>query len=165
MDAKTKTAVAEAPADATAPAPEPKKGKGGKKKSAPKTDVVVEATADPEPSAKPAPKQKKGKDGLVTLSDVAEGYLESLQADGSETTIASYRAELKRAAAALGSDTVVADLTARRVSNYFESDAVTKKKNGKDKGPLTVDKTRRVLRLALCWAVQEGLIEKAPLPE
>ena len=35
----------------------------------------------------------------------------------------------------------------------------------KPKAKPSIDKTRRVLRLALCWAVEQGWLEKAPLPE
>jgi hypothetical protein len=42
---------------------------------------------------------------------------------------------------------------------------VTLLKSGKPKAKPSVDKTRRVLRLALVWAVEQGWIEKAPLPE
>jgi hypothetical protein len=38
-------------------------------------------------------------------------------------------------------------------------------KSGVEKAPPTFKKTRRVLRLALVWAQDAGLIETAPLPE
>ena len=37
-------------------------------------------------------------------------------------------------------------------------------KTGKPKAKPSVDKARRVLRLALCYAVEAGWLEKAPLP-
>ena len=38
-------------------------------------------------------------------------------------------------------------------------------RSGRPKSPLSVDKTTRVLRQALVWAEQNGLMAKAPLPE
>jgi hypothetical protein len=48
---------------------------------------------------------------------------------------------------------------------YFTSDRVMKTRTGVEKAPPTFKKTRRVLRLALVWAQDAGLVEKAPLPE
>ena len=47
-------------------------------------------------------------------------------------------------------------------AGFFESDAVTKTRKGRAKAKPTVDKTRRVLRLALEWAAARKLIEAAP---
>jgi hypothetical protein len=51
------------------------------------------------------------------------------------------------------------------VLDYFVSVRVTKTRTGVLKANPTVDKTRRVLRLALQWAQETGLIAAAPLPE
>ncbi len=47
---------------------------------------------------------------------------------------------------------------------YFASDRVTKLRTGKPKAKPSVDKTRRVLRLALVWAAEKKLIKAAPIP-
>jgi len=51
------------------------------------------------------------------------------------------------------------------VQRYFDSDAVLKLKNGRPKAVPSHQKTKRVLRLALCWAEAEGWIEQAPIPQ
>jgi hypothetical protein len=73
--------------------------------------------------------------------------------------------ELKTAAAELGEDTPIADITPERVQAFFDSKRVTKLRSGKNKAKPSIDKTRRVLRLALCWAAERGIVAKAPLPE
>jgi len=51
------------------------------------------------------------------------------------------------------------------VETFFKSKTVTKLRSGKNKSQLSIDKTRRVLRLALVRAADRGIVEKAPLPE
>ncbi len=59
----------------------------------------------------------------------------------------------------------VADLTPRRVQNYFESDRIVKTRSGKAAAKTGVEKLRRALRMALAWAVAAGWIPEAPIPE
>jgi hypothetical protein len=73
--------------------------------------------------------------------------------------------ELVTALDEIGKDTKLADVTPARVLDYFVSDRVMRTKSGVEKAPPTFKKTRRVLRLALVWAADAGLIERAPLPE
>ena len=125
--------------NATEPAPEPPKKKSKKPKA---------ATAD------------------MTLEDLAARYPQHLEDAGkSAGTTFSYRLELILALDELGKDTKLADLSPTKVLDYFASDRVTKTRTGVQKAKPTVDKTRRVLRLALVWAQDAGLVEKAPLPE
>lgn len=56
----------------------------------------------------------------------------------------------------------VADLAARKVAAYFESDRVTKTRAGKPAAKPGVDKTRRALRMALEWAVAAGWASANP---
>jgi len=133
-----------------------------------KTEVEPAAQAtDPEPVAG-APTKKKGRKTKadLTLADLAERYVAHLEEDGkSAGTSASYGLELKTALAELGAETRIADLKPEHVVGYFASKRVLRKKNGKHKSPLSIAKTQRVLRLALVWAEEKKLIEKAPLPE
>ena len=129
------------------------------------------ATEDPAPEAEP-PKKPKGRkktkvpSGNATLADIAAGYLAHMEEKGNSAgTIASYGMELKTAMAELGEEIRVADLTLERVGEYFASKRVTKLRSGKNKSQLSIDKTRRVLRLALVWALERGIIEFAPLPD
>jgi hypothetical protein len=79
----------------------------------------------------------------------------------SEGTRFSYGMELKLAQAELGSDALVSYLTPESIALFNEAPRVTTLKSGRPKSQLSIDKTRRVLRLALTWAHQEGLIDHA----
>jgi hypothetical protein len=125
------------------------------------------------PADVPAPK-KKGKktkarpnaDASLTLEDLCARYIAHLEEVGkSAGTTFSYRLELTTALDELGKDTPVSTLTPTRVLEYFTSDRVMKTRTGIAKARPTFLKTQRVLRLALVWAQDAGLIEKAPLPE
>lgn len=145
-----KTPVNENAPETTKPARAPKRAC----KAAPRVDAAPEHAPERVPVAS------------SLLLDVFAGYMGTLTIEGkSGTTLSSYRAELETAGEALGLDADVTKLTPDRVREYFESDLVTRKRNGKPKSPLSIDKTRRVLRQALVWAAKQGLIEKAPLPE
>jgi hypothetical protein len=135
--------------------------------SATGTPDPVEQVPNPEPVEDASPKKKGRKTKAdLTLADLAERYVAHMEEAGkSAGTSASYGLELKTALAELGADTKLADLAPEQVLAYFASKRVTKKKNGKHKSPLSIAKTQRVLRLALVWAVEKKLIEKAPLPE
>ena len=101
-----------------------------------------------------------------TLSQLAQGYIQDLEKAGkSHGTIFSYGMELKIAMGALGAKTPIASLTPEKVEAFFKSNAVTKTRTGKPKARPSIDKTRRVLRQALVWAAETGLIDKAPVPE
>lgn len=136
--------------------------------SSPEAVVATE----PAPPSEPKPKGKKKSKGVAlpsgpaTLAEIAAGYLAHMADEGkSDGTISSYRMELKTAAAELGEDTKVANLTPERVQQYFESKRVTKLRSGRAKAKPSIDKTRRVLRLALVWAEECGIVAMAPLPE
>jgi hypothetical protein len=44
------------------------------------------------------------------------------------------------------------------------SERVTKTQSGRGKSPLSIDKTRRVLRQAIEWGVAKGIVEAATIP-
>jgi hypothetical protein len=126
------------------------------------TPIETAPVAVTESPAKP--KRKKAaevepRDLERTLATIFAGYLASLdERGGSAGTIASYRMELDLAGKALAIDTPASALTDAQVAAYFESDSVTRKQNGKPKSPLSIDKTRRVLRQALVWAGHADLV-------
>jgi hypothetical protein len=136
----------------------------------PAPDVI--ATETPVPVEETlAPKQKKTKKPKaatadITLEDLAGKYLAHLEDAGkSNGTLFSYKLELVTALDEIGRETKLADLTPTRVLEFFVSDRVMKTRTGVAKAAPTYKKTRRVLRLALVWAQDAGLVEKAPLPE
>jgi len=127
------------------------------------------ATTEPAPEAK-SPKKGRRAVGHVpppmTLMDLAYAFFAHMEEAGnSEGTIASYKMEYKTAMAELGERTPLADLTPEKVEAYFNSKKVTKLRSGKNKSQLSIDKTRRVLRLALLWAAEREFVAKAPIPE
>lgn len=152
--------------------------------AAPALNPVVEGVSAPEipplgdpkpepapaPSDAPAPKKKgakrKAATGDATLEQLAEGYLAHLEQTGkSQGTVFSYRLELVVALGELGRETRLLDLTPEKVLAFFVSDRVTKTRTGVLKARVSVLKTQRVLRQALVWAAETGLLEAAPLPE
>ena len=101
----------------------------------------------------------------LTLEQLSRAYLDAIEKDGKSVgTCFSYLMELKVATSELGAETLVSTLTAQQIEKFNNSKRVTKLKSGKPKSQLSIDKTRRVLRLALAWAEQSGLIEKSPIP-
>jgi hypothetical protein len=128
--------------------------------------IAPEATPDPEPARPKKSRKKSVPSGIATLADLAAAYAVQMENDGkSNGTIASYSMELKLAQDELGAETPLADLTPAKVETFFNSKRVTKLRSGKQKSQLSIDKTRRVLRLALVWAAERGIIERARLPE
>ena len=102
---------------------------------------------------------------VPTLSALADAYIKSIQMGGrSGGTASSYAADLKVALKHFGAETDIRDLNPTRVAEFFDAAVVTKRRNGAPKNPISVAKTRRILRLALCWAVESGWIDVAPLP-
>ena len=131
-------------------------------------EVSVPEEAKKKAAPRKAGKAKKAKatGEPVTLGMLAERYLHNLEAeDKSHGTLFSYGIEIRAACQELGADTLITSLTPEQVAAYFESPRVTLLKSGKPKAKPSVDKTRRVLRLALVWAAEQGWIESAPLPE
>ena len=146
----------------------------------PEAEITNEATTEMQPETTtatvepaPEPKPKKGRkkkvsipSGTATLADISAAYLAHMEEAGkSNGTIASYSMELRVAQDELGETTLVADLTPEHVGEFFTSKRVTKLRSGKNKSQLSIDKTRRVLRLALVWAAERGIIAQAPIPE
>jgi hypothetical protein len=132
--------------------------KAGRRKAIKKEDSTTSTEAK-------KPGKKGPKEGL-TVAELTDRYIEHLEeSHKSHGTIFSYGMELKLALAELGAETKIASLTPKKVQAFYESDRVTKTKKGRQKSKLSIDKTRRVLRMALEWAAAEGLIETAPIPK
>ena len=99
----------------------------------------------------------------LTLAALSEKYLARMEREGkSPGTIASYAMELKLAQGELGAETLVANVKAYDITRFENCDRVVKLRSCKPKGQLSIDKTRRVLRLACAWAATSGLIATTP---
>ncbi|MBK9387350.1 MAG: hypothetical protein IPN34_21250 [Planctomycetes bacterium] len=121
-------------------------------------------TTDDAPKAKKAKATKKTAKPTWTLTETALAYLESLKAGHkSESTINAYAADLDLATEVLGAETPVGAITPADVERFNTSQQVTTTKSGRAKAQPTIDRSRRVLRLALTFAEQSGAIETAPI--
>ncbi len=137
----------------------PVNGAGTKAAVEPTTPV---ATSEPVPKKKAARKAKAD----LTLADLAERFIEHLEDEGkSPGTCSSYGAELKLAIKGMGGATKIASITTDQVAVYFDSKAVTKLRSGRKKAKPSIDKSRRVLRLALCYAAEKRWLREAPIPD
>ncbi|MBK9386041.1 MAG: hypothetical protein IPN34_14615 [Planctomycetes bacterium] len=116
------------------------------------------------PAAKKAKGSKKRAAPTWTLTETALAYLESLKAaHKSESTINAYASDLDLATEVLGGETPIAALTPADVERFNVSQQVTTTKSGRAKAQPTIDRSRRVLRLALVYAEQQSAIEAAPI--
>ena len=110
-------------------------------------------------------KGRTAKPTSPTLTEIADGFLAHLDKRGKTvSTVASYRADLGIALRHFGPGTSVGSITSRQVAAFNACAAVTKTRAGKAKAKPGVEKTRRVLRLALVWAADVGLIKSPPIP-
>ena len=114
-------------------------------------------THEPRPSFDPA---------SVTLKDLSEGFVIHLEHRGkSAGTRMSYLMDLGVALKALGEHTRVQDLTEEQVTTFFESATLTKTRSGASKAKVSIDKTRRVFRQAMDFAVEKGVIAESPVAQ
>ena len=113
---------------------------------------------------------------IVTLKQAAEKYLANLRELGkNETTVTTYGRHLDLAIAFFGESKDLAKMLPAHVAAFFKSDAVNKtirepKKEGEQRierirSHHTSDQTRRVMKQLLVFCVEQGIIEKTPLPK
>ena len=130
-----------------------------------KTLMDSETTPAPAPrkGSKKAPRRTSKP---ATLQALCAAYIEALPALGkSSGTQRSYRADLAVARKHFGDELDPKTLTPELVAEFFDSDRVTKGRDGLPKNPITVKKIRRVFRLMLVWAAESKLLKEAPLPD
>ena len=77
----------------------------------------------------------------------------------------AYAGDLKLAVGFFGPATPLARLNAAWLGRFVKSEALLKRANGSHRKPLSVARARRVLRLMLVWAEEQGHIEQIPLPK
>lgn len=105
---------------------------------------------------------KKTKQESITLADLTTRFISHLEETGkSAGTCFSYLMELKLAQNHFGADALLSALTQDAVAAFNTTDRVMKLKSGLDKSQLSIDKTRRVLRLALTYAHTSGWLADA----
>jgi hypothetical protein len=64
----------------------------------------------------------------------------------------------------LGAEMSIGALSRGDIERFNACERVTLLESGRPKSQLTIDRTRRVLRLALAWSAQTKLIETSPAP-
>jgi len=102
----------------------------------------------------------------VTFEKAVPKFLDALKEQGkNERTVEVYGRCLENAAQFFGADRPLGKLTPMLIGQYFKSDVMLKKPNGVVKSPITVEQTKRVLRLMLVWANEMGYIADVPLPK
>lgn len=106
---------------------------------------------------------KKAKTATATLAQLTDAYVKHLEDAGkSRGTAFSYESELKLAQRELGAEKSIGDITRDDITFFNNCPRVTTLRSGGAKSQLSIDKSRRVLRLALAWAVAQKLIETSP---
>jgi len=146
------------------PAPDAQPGTDG---------TPAQETPSPEPASKTRARKGNSKkaapaseESNMLLGELAQRYLQHLESEGkSHGTLFSYGMELKLACKELHEGTMIAMLTQGDVLRFFNCARVMLLRDGKPKAKPSIDKSRRVLRLALVWAAEQGWIESAPIPE
>jgi len=102
----------------------------------------------------------------ITFEKAVPKFLDALKEQGkNERTVEVYGRCLENAAQFFGADRPLGKLTPMLIGQYFKSDVMLKKPNGVVKSPITVEQTKRVLRLMLVWANETGYIAEIPLPK
>jgi hypothetical protein len=100
----------------------------------------------------------------MTLAQLADAYIDALGAAGKgDGTRMSYAIDLAVALKNLGKETLLADITEDAVTAFFESTIVTKTRTGAPKAKVSIDKTRRVFRQAMDYALKHGFIATHPV--
>ena len=95
----------------------------------------------------------------LSLAELSTRYIAQMEERGkSAGTCFSYMMELRLAQSVLGANTLVSTLTRGAIAEFNTSPRVMTLKSGLAKSQLSIDKTRRVLRLALTWAHASGLL-------
>jgi site-specific recombinase XerC len=107
------------------------------------------------------------KEHLVTLKEAIEQYMSVLKQEGkSPRTLYTYGKDCEQMIAFFGSEKKLINILPVHVASFYKSDALLKiAKNGKERAPKTVNKTKMVFRGVLTWALEQGYIESVPLPK
>ena len=110
--------------------------------------------------------KKKAKTGEITLENAIPEFLKHLKDEGkNERTVEVYGRCIENAVTFFKADKQLGKLTPALVGQFFKSDAMTKKPNGKLKSEITITQGKRVFRMMLVWAAEAGYITDVPVPK
>lgn len=104
-------------------------------------------------------KKNESPSNSILFSELAARYLAHLEENGtSASTRACYANELRLVEKSFGEGVPLAALSRDNIALFNVSREVTTLRSGKPKSQLSIDKTRRVLRMALTWAHESGIV-------
>ena len=99
----------------------------------------------------------------IPLGDLGDRYVHHLEVAGvAVDTVRAYAIELDTAYRELGVETPIAEITRADIERFNECKRVTRLSSGRRRGERSIEKTRRVLKLALDFAVHMGLLRTSP---
>jgi hypothetical protein len=102
----------------------------------------------------------------IVLHQATERYLAALRNQGkSERTLYTYGKDFEQIEAYFGPDRNLTSILLSQVGKFYRSDALLKLPDGRTRADKTIDKTKRVFRMFMVWALENGLIECLPLPK
>lgn len=101
-----------------------------------------------------------------TLHEAVLEHLEYLKAQGkSDRTLYTYGKDLEQVEAFFRPDRKLRSILIPHVGSFLKSNALLKMRGDKGRSEITVKKTIRVFRTFLVWALEQGYIDKLPLPK
>lgn len=101
-----------------------------------------------------------------TLQELISEYLSYLRAKGkTERTLYTYGKDGQQIEAFFGPARKLINILPVHVGKFYKSDELLKLSNGKDRASATVNKTRRVFKAMMTYALLQGYIQVLPLPK
>ena len=102
----------------------------------------------------------------ITLHEALQEYLEHLKAEGkSDRTIYTYGKDAQQIEAFFGPGKKLSAILIPRVASFLKSDALLRLPNGNERMGATVQKTVRVFRMFMIWAIGRKYIASLPFPK
>lgn len=102
----------------------------------------------------------------ITFEKAIPAFLNHLKFVGkNERTVEVYGRCLENVSAYFGADKPLGKLTPATIGTFFKSDAFLKKPNGVAKSPITLTQNKRVFRMMLVWAQENGFLTNIPFPK
>jgi site-specific recombinase XerC len=102
----------------------------------------------------------------INMKTAVEEYIKHLEGTGkSKSTLYTIGHDLEMAVAYFGEDKEVGKILPVHVAGFFKSDVVLKTSTGRERTQVTLAQIRRVFRMFLAWAQEQGYIDRLPLPK